>query len=177
MVRRYINSFFKSFLLSIHSSFHNPLLLVTCSVRRAAHVGGQHLDGGRVVGLFPQAVLNLCPHPLLYLQQLGFAQTELGQCLGDLARLVGQTVRHCRHHGSTLGTSALGQQETDVRVGHQTPHRLVETPGISAERGEGRMDGRDYKLFGFLYRSLVLREMSVLINYCIITCGRDQHIL
>jgi hypothetical protein len=53
----------------------------------------------------------------------------------------------------------------------------VETSGISAER-EGRMNGRDYKLFGFLYQSLVLvKEMAILICYCIITCGRDQHIL
>ena len=59
------------------------------------------------MGLFPQAVLDLRSHPLLYLQQLVIGQSELIQGLCDLTTLVGQPVGHGGHHGSALGAATL----------------------------------------------------------------------
>ncbi|PWA30689.1 hypothetical protein CCH79_00009278, partial [Gambusia affinis] len=62
-------------------------------------------------------------------EQLTFAQPELCQSLLNLARLVGQTVGHCCHHGSTFATPTFRQQEADIRVWNQTTNGLVQAPG------------------------------------------------
>ena len=79
-------------------------------------------------GLFLRFFPRLCD---LYLEQLFGGQLEFLQGLGDLSRLVRQPVGDGGHHGSTLATPALGEQEPDVRLGHQATHRLVEPPGVS----------------------------------------------
>ena len=58
--------------------------LLTRPIWATAHERGQHLDGGGAVGVLLQAPLNLNLHPLLHLQQLGLAETELSQRLSDL---------------------------------------------------------------------------------------------
>lgn len=44
---------------------------------------------------------------LVYLEQLLGRQAELGQYLGDLSGLIGESVGDCCHHGSAFPTATL----------------------------------------------------------------------
>ncbi len=43
---------------------------VTCAIRGALYKGWQHFDSSRVLSALWKAILDLCPHSLLYLERL-----------------------------------------------------------------------------------------------------------
>ncbi len=106
----------------------------TCSIRCAAHKGGQHFDHSRGVCVSSQASLHLLLHPSLHLQQLLPIQTEGVEDTLALGVLLGQSVRHSGDHRCPFTAAVLRAQEAHVAVRHQGPHHLIQSPGEPSGR-------------------------------------------
>lgn len=105
---------------------------LTCAIWYSVHIGGQHFDGGLLVRVSLQPVLELSPHLVPNTLELLACEPELGQHLVDLLPLRLQAAGHGRHHSRPLGAATLRQQEAHVAGGDQLSDHLVQALGVPA---------------------------------------------